>query len=127
MHDRQWIEMPAAGDPPSGEPARPKHRVPGRAILVYRGRRVYVALDEPAQVERMMRLSEVRRLDRGEVLELETAVPGMSSSANRTPDHAGLGDVISWMTTRMGIPECRACAERRTRLNRLVPWRTVKR
>jgi hypothetical protein len=59
---RSWIEMPVSEGTVFGEPMRPIHTFEGNALIVYRGEKAYVSVDEPGLVDRIVQLPRVRRL-----------------------------------------------------------------
>jgi hypothetical protein len=139
MSARSWIEMPVSDGTIPSEHVRPMHVIQGSALLVYRGEKVYAALDEPGVVDRIAQLPDVRRLTPDEAVSLEATLPGggMLPSHRHTarPGHAvlaersgrvGLGDVIGWLTRTLRIQECGPCSQRKKRLNRITIWRQRK-
>ena len=125
MATRQWIQMPAAdGATPLGQPTRPKYPVDASALLVYRGSNVYVSFSKDAGDSEVLKQPDVRRLTPDEVRRLEESfpfplpVPGV----HRHGGPVRLGDLVSGLTGRLGIAECRGCQRRRTFLNNLVVW-----
>jgi hypothetical protein len=124
MATRQWIQMPAAGGASVGQTARPKYPVDTSALLVYRGPNVYISFSSDASDSEALKQPDVRRLTPDEIRRLEQSfpfplpVPGV----NRHGGPARLGDLVSRLTGRLGIAECRGCQGRRTFLNNLVVW-----
>jgi hypothetical protein len=130
--------MPVSGGTQLNEPVRPRHAIEGDALLVYRGEKVYAALAEPGMVDRIAKLPDVRRLAPDEAVEFEATLPGTGAFPMQghtraaqgvvaeASGHRGLGDVISWFTSKLHIQECSACKQRRRRLNRLTSWRPPK-
>jgi hypothetical protein len=112
---------------------RPKYSVGSRAILVYRGEKVYVLLgDETARPE-LEGHSDVRRLLGKEAQGLEGKYPFLPlltrdvlDPSRGRPDGAGgvllLGDVIARLAKILGIIECEPCRKRRKLFNRLPLW-----
>jgi hypothetical protein len=129
MVGSSWIEMPALAGAAVGEPARPKHPIQGTAVLVYRGERVYVALEEPDMLRRIARLPDVRCLAPDEAAEFEATLPrqlALVTQERARSHHAarlnrrgrvGLGDVVQWLTGALRIQECGACGQRKKKLN----------
>jgi hypothetical protein len=137
MNVRSWIEMPVSDRATPGDPTRPRYAIEGSALLVYRGERVYVALDELDVIDRISQLPGVHRLSADEAASLEATLPGSGAFANHghmRSNHAeeektnevGLGDAVSWLTNTLGIHECGACSERKKKLNKLTIWRSAK-
>jgi hypothetical protein len=135
MNTPVWIEMPVSEDTPQGKPARPRHMINGNALLVYRNDKVYVAVREAAAMEALLQQSDVRQLTADEAQRIEESLPGIgaarldslgASSADSQSKYRrlGLGDLVSRVTSRLGIRECDACGRRKTRLNSLTVWRT---
>jgi hypothetical protein len=130
-----WITMPLVGGGTAAED-RPSHPIGGNAVLVYRGEHVFVAVDEAAVAD-LERYPDVRRLSRAESAELEATLPGGGLPATRANQsrvdgrraerggRLGLGDLVAWITRRLGVPECAGCSKRRRRLNRIALWRTA--
>lgn len=116
--------MPVSAGSSRDEPVRPQHPIEGRALLVYRGEKVYVAPEEPAVVDRVARLPDVRRLARDEAVEFEATLPGQGAFPAKTSGHIGLGDAIAWLTGRLHIQECSACRRRKNWLNSVIAWRS---
>jgi hypothetical protein len=136
MSVHSWIQMPVSDSTTPGEPLRPRHSIEGNALLIYRGDRVYAAL-EPRVIDRLARLSDVRRLTPGEASNLEATLPGGRDSVTNRHKHPrqvaedesappGLGDAVSWLTSRMGIQECDGCNRRRKKLNKIAIRRSYK-
>jgi hypothetical protein len=130
-----WMEMPVSEDTLQGKPARPKHMIKGNALLVYRNDKVYVAVRETDTVDSLLRQSDVRQLTADEAHRIEDSLPGIGAAklnslgASPADSHSryrrlGLGDLVSRVTSRLGIPECDACGRRKKRLNGLTVWRT---
>jgi hypothetical protein len=135
MTTATWLEMPVAQSLTTAAAARPRYAVEGNALLIYRGDKVYVAMKEATATEDLSQQPEVRRLSDGEAQELEASLPGIGAArlnglgAGRTNPAAEynlllLGDLISWVTAKLGIRQCRACNRRRQRLNRIAIWRS---
>lgn len=139
MNIDSWLEMPVTGGAVANDPVRPVHEIGGSALLVYRGDRVYVTVDDPDLINRFTALPDVRVLSPDEVGDFEATLPGAGAFTGRRgarldrADSAvkdgrlGLGDMISWLAGRLRIRECRACSQRRKTLNRVVSWRLRKR
>lgn len=51
---------------------------------------------------------------------IEDEVKGLVEEAEQM---RGLGDVVSKVTKKLGIKECAPCAERRRKLNEMVPFK----
>jgi hypothetical protein len=136
MTTATWMEMPVLQSVTSGGVARPRYAVEGNALLVYRGDKVFVATKEETVTADLMQKEGVRTLTQGEVQAIEATLPGVGASrldglgADRTDVAVKrnvllLGDLISWLTSKLGIPECSACSRRKQRLNRYAVWRTA--
>ena len=130
-----WVEMPVSEDTSSGKPARPRHMIKGNALLVYRNDKVYVALKEAEAADTLLQQSDVRQLTADEAQRIEESLPGIgaarlhslgvpSADSQGRYRRLGLGDLVSRVTSRLGIPECDACGRRKKRLNGLTVWRT---
>lgn len=130
-----WVEMPVSEDTPQGKPARPRHMINGNALLVYRTDKVYVAVKEAEAADTLLRQSDVRQLTADEAQRIEESLPGIGAArlhslGARPADsqngyrRLGLGDLVSRVTSRLGIRECDACGRRKKRLNSLTIWRT---
>lgn len=130
-----WVEMPVSEDTSPGKPTRPRHTIKGNALLVYRNDKVYVALKEAEAADTLLLQSDVRQLTADEAQRIEESLPGIGAarlhslgarSADSQSRHGrlGLGDLVSWVTSRLGIRECDACGRRKKRLNSLTIWRT---
>jgi pantoate kinase len=52
--------------------------------------------------------------------QIEDEVKGLVEEAEQMN---GLGDVVSKVTKKLGIKECAPCAERRRKLNEMVPFK----
>jgi hypothetical protein len=130
--------MPVSDGTIPGKPVRPRHAIDGNAILVYRGEKVYVAQDKPGAIDRIAQLPDVRRLPQEEAVDFEATLPGGGARSSHghprpgqaiwkdTSDSVGLGDVVSWLTSTLGIRECDACSQRKKRLNKFSVWRSGK-
>jgi hypothetical protein len=120
MATRQWIEMPISKGAGGDGPAHPKYDVGTSAVLVYRGPKVYVGVMDG----RTPRYPDVRVLSREEARQLEQSFPFPLPAPGRH-GHAGplrLGDLVSLLTSRAGISECRGCQRRRSLLNNVTVW-----
>lgn len=129
-----WMEMPVSEDTLQGKPARPRHTIEGNALLIYRGDKVYVAVRETGAADTLLRQSDVRRLPADEAQRIEDSLPGIgaaklyslgvpSDDPQSRYRRLGLGDLVSRVTSRLGIPECDACGRRKKKLNALTIWR----
>jgi hypothetical protein len=137
MSVRSWIEMPVSDGTIVGEPVRPRHAIEGNALLVYRGEKVYAALEEPGVVDRITQLPDVRRLSPDEAINFEATLPGGGAASHgqirsgqavlvERSGRVGLGNVVSWLTSKLGIQECDACSQRKRRFNKVTVWRFRK-
>ena len=113
---------------------QPRHPIETNAFLVYRGQSVYAALEEDDVLDRIAQLPDVRRLAPHEAVQLEATFPrgvavrshedarvgpyGVASQRGRV----GLGDVISWVTSRFRLQECGPCSQRKKLLNKVTIW-----
>ena len=136
MCGRTWIQIPVVGGTTPGEPVQPKHPIETNALVVYRGQSVYAALEENDALDRIAQLPDVRRLAPDEAVHLEATFPG--GVAFRNHEHArvepsglvnksgrvGLGDLISWVTSRFRLQECGPCSQRKKLLNKVPIWRS---
>lgn len=129
-----WMEMPVSEDTLQGKPARPRHAIEGSALLVYRGDKVYVAVQETGAADTLLRQPDVRQLPADEAQRIEDSLPGIgaaklhslsvpSDDSQSRYRRLGLGDLVSRVTSRLGIPECDACGRRKKKLNALTIWR----
>lgn len=134
MNAMRWLEVPV--QPPSqgnGSPA-PKYGT-GNAVVVYGTDSAYVGTADAETVRTLTSHPDVRLLSPDDLRtiepfpglpltweSLENQVPGRGGHHHRRGRAIGLGDVISAITRRAGIPECGGCARRRTGLNRIVVW-----
>ncbi len=130
MPQLKWIEMPVIGNATPDDPVRPKHPVATNAFLVYRGSKVYVAFESQSAKAEALQQPDVRPLTDYEGLEFEASLPYPIPSSPFWHGDEGanknqplrLGDVISWLTHKIGIQECAGCQKRRHWLNKLVIW-----
>jgi hypothetical protein len=127
MQTSIWVEMPlVSGEQPDDLP-RPKYSVVGNATLVYRRPYVYIAFSDVAHALAAASYPDTRRLtpDEGRALETSLAFPirvPVPSPPTGAPAIVGLGDLVSWVTGRLGIAECDRCRQRKRWLNRVVLW-----
>jgi hypothetical protein len=137
---RSWIEMPVSDDASLGGTVRPRHAIEGNALLVYRGDKVYAALNERGVADRIAELPDVRRLSQEEAGTLEATLPGRDAFASYPgyprpdrdvvvdwPGRVGLGDVVGWLARALGMRECGTCNQRREALNRVKLWHSHRR
>jgi hypothetical protein len=128
MADRVWVEMPAVGTGEAGDPVRAKYPIPGRAFLLHREGKVYVIFGDELAREDALQRTDCRRLMPDEAQAFENDMPFpipphlMSVSSTPTTRAVGLGDVVAWVTRRLGISECAACRQRKRWLNRVPVW-----
>ena len=128
MTDRVWIEMPAVRSETESNRVQPKYPVETKALLIYRAEKVYIAFDEGLVQKEVEQFEDCRRLTTNEAIELEESLPFPIPSENVNHNHApekrsvGLGDIVSWLTRKLGIEECSACSSRKRSLNRVAVW-----
>jgi hypothetical protein len=129
MVQRDWFEMPAVGGDSLEDAARPKYPVVGNALLVYRGDKVYIAVENNSVPTEMMKQPETRHLNSKEALQLEESLsfplPVDFPSQQIPMNHVGkfgLGDLVAWFTHKLGITECAGCQKRHKWLNRVTIW-----
>jgi hypothetical protein len=126
MQANIWVEMPVvSGEAPIDAP-RPKYPVIGNATLVYRRPYVYIAFRDAADALTATNYPDTRRLTPDEGRALETSLPFPIRVPALPPAGApalvGLGDLVSWVTGRLGIAQCDGCRRRKRWLNRVVLW-----
>jgi hypothetical protein len=130
--------MPVSGGAIPEEPVRPKHRIDGDALLVYRGEKVYAAPVAPGVADRIAQLPDVRRLPLDEAIKFEATLPGKGAFPMHghtraqgvrvsTSGRLGLGDMVRWLTSTLHIQECSACNQRKKSFNKVTVWRSFKR
>lgn len=127
MTDTMWLEMPTIRTGVPDDRARPKYPVETNAFLVYRGDKVYVRLPDDIALPSALNGADCRRLSSTEARRLEDSLPFPVSAPSVHHDHrghepVGLGDVVSWLTHKVGIEECSACGRRKRLLNRIPVW-----
>lgn len=126
MADRVWIEMPAVRNGTPDGRVRPKYPVETNATLVHKDGKVYIDFEDESAREEAVKQPDCRRLTLAEGRELEEtfpfpiAFPAYRRDNEREP--VGLGDVVAWMTHKLGIEECPGCQRRKKWLNRVVIW-----
>lgn len=122
---RAWVKMPALESMTAA--AHPKYVFKGNALVIYRGESAYVAFDDETDRDELAHHSDVHVLTDSEGREFEESLPfPVSPPTPRRNRVIGLGDVISWLTRRIGIAECSGCGARRGRLNKIVLWGWAK-
>lgn len=117
---RSWLEMPTHGSA-TADP-RPKYELEADALVIYRGDAVFVALQDEAVQENLVRHVDVRALSDEEGREFEASLPVPLAPPERPTGRIGLGDLVSWFARRVGIRECAGCRKRRRGLNRIPVW-----
>lgn len=127
MVDRVWIEMPVvrAGEPDGR--VRPKYPVETNATIIHKDGKVYIDFEDESAREEALKQPDCLRLTLTEGQELEETFPfPIVSPARRHSDEKGplgLGDVVAWVTSKLGIEECPGCKKRKGWLNRhVVIW-----
>ena len=118
---RSWVVVPALDGGTAA--TRPKYPLEGNALVLYRGAEAYVALEDRAVRDELVRHDDVRLLTDSEALAFEQSLPFPIAPVDRWDRRIGLGDVVSWLTRQLGISECTGCRRRKRRLNRVVVWR----
>ena len=127
MADRVWIEMPVVGNGTPDSRVRPKYPVETNATIVHKDGKVYIDFEDENAREEALKQPDCRRLTLAEGHELEENVPfPIASPARRHSDEKrplGLGDVVAWVTSKLGIEKCPGCKRREGWLNRhVVIW-----
>ena len=127
MAHKDWLEMPTVGSGTPEDSLRPKYPIAGNAVLVYRGDKVYIAMEDGSARTEVAKQPEIRHLTPGEALQLEDSLPFPLVSFSRhdlvnNMEGVGLGDVVAWVTHKLGFTECPGCQRRRKWLNRVVVW-----
>jgi hypothetical protein len=123
-----WVQMPV------GETAEvsPKYDVGASAVLVYRGDKVFILVEDTAVLAKVLAKPDVQRLSVDEMRQIERGIPGTflgALIAHAEEDNAEgrlpvrLGDVIRRITVVLRIRECGSCAQRHNALNRFIIWR----
>ena len=125
MSEKTWYEVPTQIDEESGIP-RPRYALTGNTVIVYSANRAYVAFENEQDIAAIQELPGVRRLTVADVRDLSQNLPfGLFSGKEEIqeePNFIGLGDVISWITQKLGIHECEGCRRRKKWLNRVPIW-----
>jgi hypothetical protein len=129
----RWLEIPVRLPTNSDQPVAVKYDT-GSSVVVYRDSSAYVGLADHHVITRLLTYPDVRELS-AEDLELIQPMPGLPVTwtslskqvSNLGYHHShhhtiGLGDLVTKLTRRIGIPECRSCARRRSFLNGLTVW-----
>jgi hypothetical protein len=126
MNDSAWLEMPIVRTGVPDHRARPKYPVETNAFLVYRDEKVYVRFPDDYVLPSAMEEPDCRWLSSAEARRLEDGLPfpvsPPSEHHHRENEPVGLGDVISWVTHKVGIEECSGCGRRKRWLNRIPVW-----
>ncbi len=128
MTDRVWIEIPAIGTGASDDPVRSKYPIQGKAFLMHQQGKVYVTFGDEVAREEAATQADCRRLTPSEASALEGSLPFpllseiFSENYHYKNRRVGLGDIVAWITHRVGIAECNACQQRKRWLNRIVVW-----
>jgi hypothetical protein len=118
---RSWIAMPALEGGTAA--VHLKYPLEGNALVLYRGETAYVALEDRTAQDKVVRHPDVHLLTDRESREFEESLPFPAVPLDPAPDGAvRLGDVVSWLTTRLRIRECADCRRRKRRLNKIGVW-----
>jgi hypothetical protein len=120
MASRVWVEMPAIAS--ATGTARPKYSFEGNALVIYRGETAYVSFEHERAPDELAHHPDVRVLADGEGREFEESLPFPILPPTVRRRGIGLGDMISWLTGRIGIEECAGCRRRKRQLNRVSVW-----
>lgn len=134
MNAVRWMEMPI--QPASGKSESPtvKYGI-GNSVVVYGIDSAYVGCADEVTIAELLRNPDVRLLSADDLRRivpfpglpltwesLEAQIPGQSGKHRLGGGVIGLGDLISSITRRAGIPECGSCTRRRKGLNRITVW-----
>jgi len=126
MADRVWIEMPVVRNGTPDGRVWPKYPVETNATLVHKDGKVYIDFEDKSAREEAVKQPDCRRLTlaEGRVLEESLPFPIISRTVRYQNENQpmGLGDVVAWVTNKLGIEECRGCQRRHKWLNRVVVW-----
>jgi hypothetical protein len=115
------MEVPTLGDA-VGTP-RPKYSFEVNALVIHRGDKAYVVLEDEAARAGFAHYSDVRLLTDEEGRKFEESLPyPMPPQSEKRQNRVGLGDVISRLAKLVGLEECGDCRKRRQRLNRIPVW-----
>jgi len=125
MSGKIWYEMPVRQDEESGIP-RAKYTLSGDVTLIYSGNRAFAAFPNEQEASAIEGYNDVRRMTDAEVATLRQKLPfaflPTGEETEEESNYIGLGDVISWITHRLGIHECESCKRRKKWLNRIPVW-----
>jgi len=120
-----WVEMPAIDSQTAS--THPKYPFAADALVIYRADSAFVALNDEHIRDELASYPDVRVLSEKERREFEGSLPfqgplvvGTRSDVGRA---VGLGDLVSSITTRLGIRECSGCRNRKSRLNSIIVWK----
>jgi hypothetical protein len=128
MRELNWIEMPAVGTGAVDDAIRAKYPVRGKAFLMHREGKVYVAFGDEFAREEAARHWDCRQLTSREARLFEKTLPFpippqlFSNNQNDESGPARLGDLVAWLTRKAGIAECNGCRQRKRWLNRISFW-----
>lgn len=128
MTGKVWIEMPAVQSETEKDRVQPKYPVLTNALLMYKEEKVYILFEEENAREQVEQYTDCRRLTPNEAIALEESLPFPVHSEVFHHSHThekkslGLGDIVAWLTRKVGIEECGGCRSRKMRLNKLVVW-----
>jgi hypothetical protein len=114
------VEIPTLGNT-TADP-RLKYDLEANAFVIYRGEKAFATFEDEAVPEQLLHHSDVRVLSDDEGRRFEETLPAPMGPPERRPRRTGLGDLISWLTIRVGIRECAGCGRRRKRLNKIAVW-----
>ncbi|MFH9400590.1 hypothetical protein [Streptomyces sp. NPDC017638] len=128
-----WLAMPVEHQAAKTALPALKYDVPN-AVVVRDSRLAYVGITDGDVAEQLLAHADVKILSSEEksLIELVPGVPVPWESlerqmpelgtGHRRKGAVGLGDLVSALTRRASIPECRSCARRRKGLNRIIIW-----
>jgi hypothetical protein len=124
-HHHSWIEMPAAGSGAADDPVRAKYALRGGAFLIHQGGKVYVMCRDQLARTDALEHADCRELSSDESRAFEETLPfplapALFADRHHTRGAVGLGDLVSWLTRKLGIAECSGCQRRKRWLNRAV-------
>lgn len=118
MMANAWLAMPAVDGGTMS--ARPKYALDASAFVIYQGGDAYVALKSRRHRQRLLKNPDVRLLRGAYAEAFEDSLPFPVQRA--ASQSIGLGDLVSWVASRVGIRECEPCRRRKVRLNEVRVW-----
>lgn len=120
---RMWVEMPAVSGAPTASAVRPKYPLDVSAIVVYRGPKAYIAVEDEVAQQAATRYPDVHLLtpSEGRALEESLSLPPLGERYDSSGTRR-LGDVLHRVITAAGVADCDGCRKRRQGLNRVIVW-----